>query len=105
MPQRAHIDQPAGQPSYDGAPRCSLCAAGGDFSDTDWCMAAESLVCEHCCRHLISGDRARIVSMAANTGRSMTEEGVWAHCLTCPRAHRRFAERALTDQNGDTPAC
>lgn len=92
-------------PRRDGAPECVLCQSTDLEGGHDWCPAAQCIVCDECCRGLVSGDTGRLAAIVMGTGRLVTPDMLFGGCSQCSRGQARFAERALADAETETPAC
>jgi hypothetical protein len=92
-------------PRRDGAPLCMLCRSTDLEGGQDWCPAAQCLVCDDCCRGLVTGDTAKLADIVMGTGRLVTPSTLFEGCSHCHRGHARFAERVLAETETDSPAC
>jgi hypothetical protein len=89
--------RPLPHPSYDGAPVCRLCQADEAGTGHEWCPAVAALVCEGCCRRLMSGEYEQLATVHLDNGDMMSLEVLYLACAICDRAPRRLAERILQD--------
>jgi hypothetical protein len=87
-----HVHAP---PRHDGSPSCALCATTAHSAGHDWCLAAQCLVCDDCCRNLVDGDASRLLAVVMSTGRTVTPAILFGGCSMCPRGHVRYVERML----------
>lgn len=94
-------------PRHDGSPSCALCRTTEQFAGHDWCVAAQCLVCDECCRGLVAGDTARLFALVMGTGRTVTPAVLFGGCGLCPRGHARYVERMLAqvETEKDHPLC
>lgn len=92
-------------PRFDGAPHCVLCSTTALTAGHEWCPAAQCVVCQECCSRLMQGDMNRLVSIVANTGKSLTPEMLFESCSSCERAARRLSEEILRRDDVDGHPC
>ena len=98
-----HFHEP---PRHDGALSCALCRSTDPVAGHDWCVAAQRLVCDDCCRGLVSGDAAKLMAAVMGTGRAVSPAVLFGGCSMCPRGHTRYLERMLAESEtgkGDPP--
>ena len=86
-------------PPHDGLAACRLCSSSDPAADHDWCLAAEGLVCDACCRRVLLGDDAPLHAIAATRVDGDDAGNLATACFRCERGHRWFAEQ-LQDRLG-----
>ena len=87
-------------PRHDGLATCRLCSSSDAAADHEWCPAAEGLVCDACCRHVLLGEDTRLYAIAATRADGDdTVENLTSACFGCDRGRRWFAQQ-LQDRFG-----
>lgn len=89
---------------HDGSLRCLLCRDSSPVADHEWCSAARALVCETCCRRLVSGDAGALIGGMTDESQAIALIDMVAACAECPRLLHRIAERTLVDEYSPGPA-
>ena len=90
-PRQRYGAMPDGSTMWDGRARCLLCC-DAPGRDHDWCAAAGGLVCDDCCREILSGEAERLHAAARARRREIVPIEVLVACAACPRAERLLVE-------------
>jgi hypothetical protein len=86
-------DQMSHPERTDGAFSCRLCADRFPHEDNDWCPAARTVVCEDCCRALMTGEQRMLAAVSSRRGHRMDAQDVVSACMQCDRLVRLVSER------------
>jgi hypothetical protein len=72
--------------------RCRRCATVDPGAEHDWCEAAQGLVCESCCHHVLLGNLGKLMTGSLGADGLERELSV---CAECERGQRWFAHQVL----------
>lgn len=101
---RAVLDTGTAGLPYDGALRCLLCRDASPGAEHGWCPAARGMVCDSCCRRLVSGDPGKLLGNLPEDQQAIALLDMIASCADCPRLLERIAERTLAEEHPGSPA-
>lgn len=78
---------------HDGLAACRLCSSADAEAGHDWCPVTEGLLCESCCRRVLTGDAPGLTAAVADPDSPDDLENVIVTCISCERGRRWFAQQ------------